>query len=53
MRELLATFDEQLTSITLARPTLEDVFVARTGHRLDAGAAEEPKPSSRRRRRSS
>jgi ABC-2 type transport system ATP-binding protein len=53
MRELLATFDEQLTSITLARPTLEDVFVARTGHRLDAGAAEEPSPSSRRRRRSS
>jgi ABC-2 type transport system ATP-binding protein len=51
--ELLATFDDQLTSVTLARPTLEDVFVARTGHRLDAGAAEEPSSASPRRRRSS
>src|SRR4029079_6604445 len=32
---LLATFPGEIDSVTIARPTLEDVFIAKTGHRLD------------------
>ena len=31
---LLASSSDRIRSITLARPTLEDVFIARTGHRF-------------------
>lgn len=31
---LLATFSAECDSITLGKPTLEDVFIARTGHRF-------------------
>lgn len=34
MLDLLRAFGERITSITLSRPTLEDVFIAKTGHRL-------------------
>ena len=32
---LLETFPGEIDSITLAKPTLEDVFIAKTGRRLD------------------
>jgi ABC-2 type transport system ATP-binding protein len=35
MADLLRAFGEQIASITLSRPTLEDVFIAKTGHRLE------------------
>ncbi|OGG49336.1 MAG: hypothetical protein A3F84_25020 [Candidatus Handelsmanbacteria bacterium RIFCSPLOWO2_12_FULL_64_10] len=34
MIDLLRAFGEQIASITLSRPTLEDVFIAKTGHRF-------------------
>jgi hypothetical protein len=34
MRDLLAAFHDRILSITLSRPTLEDAFILRTGHRL-------------------
>ncbi|MFO0868217.1 MAG: ABC transporter ATP-binding protein [Pirellulales bacterium] len=33
---IAATFPERITSLTLGKPTLEDVFVARTGRRLQS-----------------
>lgn len=33
--QLVAAFPGELTSVTLAKPTLEDVFIARTGRRLE------------------
>ncbi len=35
---LAAAFPGEIDSITLAKPTLEDVFIARTGRRLDEAA---------------
>lgn len=35
MRELLEGCDERIRSISIARPTLEDVFLRRTGRRFD------------------
>ncbi len=32
LRDLIAAFPNEITAISLAKPTLEDVFVARTGH---------------------
>ena len=37
---LFETFGEQISELTIGRPTLEDVFIARTGHRF-FGAADE------------
>jgi ABC-2 type transport system ATP-binding protein len=37
--ELFESFPGLIDSVTLARPTLEDVFIARTGHRLWEGEA--------------
>lgn len=38
---VMAAFGDQIDEITLGKPTLEDVFIARTGHRFwDAGAPE-------------
>lgn len=34
MLDLLRAFGEGIASITLSRPTLEDVFIQKTGHRL-------------------
>lgn len=34
VRDLMAAFPESIESISVARPTLEDVFMARTGHRF-------------------
>jgi ABC-2 type transport system ATP-binding protein len=36
---LVDAFGSEIESVTLARPTLEDVFIDRTGRRLDAEAA--------------
>lgn len=38
--ELLAAFPGRITSATVARPTLEDVFFHQTGHAFDADEAE-------------
>ena len=40
LRDLVEAFREAITSISLAKPTLEDVFVLRTGHRFWDAAAE-------------
>jgi ABC-2 type transport system ATP-binding protein len=32
--EVFGAFPGMIDSVTLARPTLEDVFIARTGHTL-------------------
>ncbi len=34
--KLCEAFPSEIASITLGKPTLEDVFIARTGHRLAA-----------------
>lgn len=34
LRELVAAFPDDIQSITLGKPTLEDVFIARTGHQF-------------------
>jgi len=36
LAELQASFPGLMTALTLRRPTLEDVFIQRTGHRFDA-----------------
>lgn len=38
LRELLVEFGAEIASVSLAKPTLEDVFVLRTGHRFWDGA---------------
>ncbi len=35
--KLVGAFPGEIDSVTLAKPTLEDVFIARTGRRLDEG----------------
>ena len=39
LRELMETFSEEITSISLGKPTLEDVFIDRTGHRFGEEAS--------------
>ena len=34
LRDIVAAFPGEITAISLARPTFEDVFIARTGHRF-------------------
>ena len=34
LREVVEAFPRQVASVTLGKPTLEDVFIARTGHRF-------------------
>ena len=34
LRDIVAAFPSEITAISLAKPTLEDVFIARTGHRF-------------------
>ena len=38
MGELYGSFRDKITAITLGRPTLEDVFVRETGHRMQASS---------------
>jgi ABC-2 type transport system ATP-binding protein len=45
VREVVEAFPGEIRSITCGQPTLEDVFVQRTGHRFDDGAdARGPQP---------
>src|SRR5262249_4104122 len=48
LRDVVAEFPTEVTSITLGKPTLEDVFIQRTGHRF--WEEDEPAPAPRRRR---
>lgn len=34
LRDIVAAFPDDITAISLAKPTLEDVFIVRTGHRF-------------------
>lgn len=34
LRELVEAFPEEITSVSLGKPSLEDVFIAKTGHRF-------------------
>lgn len=34
LRDLVAAFPNEITAVSLSKPTLEDVFIARTGHRF-------------------
>lgn len=34
LRDIVAAFPTEITAISFAKPTLEDVFIARTGHRF-------------------
>jgi len=34
LRDIVSAFPSEITAISLAKPTLEDVFIARTGHRF-------------------
>jgi len=40
LRDLVAAFPDDVTSVSMGKPTLEDVFIDRTGHRLWGGEAE-------------
>ena len=40
VRELVEAFPDDVTSISLGKPTLEDVFIDRTGHRFWDGESE-------------
>ena len=46
--KLVEAFPGQINAITLGKPTLEDVFIDRTGHRLEAVEADEPPKKKRR-----
>ena len=41
LRDLVDAFPAEITAVSLAKPTLEDVFIARTGHRFWDGASGE------------
>jgi len=49
---LVEAFGEQIEAITLGKPTLEDVFIARTGHQFFDAQADEDLPSSKSSRKS-
>ena len=34
LRDLVAAFPDEISAVSLSKPTLEDVFIARTGHRF-------------------
>jgi ABC-2 type transport system ATP-binding protein len=48
---LVEAFPDEIESITLGKPTLEDVFIHVTGHRFWSEAAEDPSDSKTRRGR--
>lgn len=41
LRDLVIAFPGEILAVSLAKPTLEDVFIARTGHRFWEGSVEE------------
>lgn len=41
LRDLVAAFPLEISAVSLSKPTLEDVFIARTGHRFWNDASEE------------
>jgi ABC-2 type transport system ATP-binding protein len=45
---LVEAFPGQINAITLGKPTLEDVFIDRTGRRLEVIEEEEPPKKKRR-----
>lgn len=47
MAELIDRYRERIDSITLGRPTLEDVFLQRAGRRFDSGPGEVKESGSR------
>ncbi len=47
--KLVAAFPSEIQSITLGKPTLEDVFIARTGHRFFGALPEDAAPARKRR----
>jgi len=42
VNELLQAFPDEIRSVTLAKPSLEDVFIAKTGHRMRAKSESRP-----------
>lgn len=40
LRDLVEAYPEEVTAVSLAKPTLEDVFIDRTGHQFWQGASE-------------
>ena len=42
LRDLVAEFRSDMTAVSLSQPSLEDVFLARTGHRFSDAAEEKP-----------
>lgn len=49
IRDLVAAFPDEVSTVTLGKPTLEDVFIRKTGHRF--WEEDEPEPPKRGRRR--
>lgn len=47
VRDIMQRFGDRVRSITLGRPTLEDVFIHKTGHRLTGDEAPPVKPGRR------
>jgi len=39
LRDLLTSFPDEISAVSVAKPTLEDVFIARTGHRFWTSSA--------------
>jgi ABC-2 type transport system ATP-binding protein len=48
---LVDAFPEAIQVITLGKPTLEDVFITRTGHRFFSVGSDEPTPTKKKRGR--
>lgn len=51
LRELVEVFPNEITSVSLGKPSLEDVFIAKTGHRFWDGT-EHQQPAQKQRGRS-
>jgi ABC-2 type transport system ATP-binding protein len=49
--KLVAAFPDAIQVITLGKPTLEDVFIARTGHRFIGVSSDDATPTKRKRGR--
>ena len=49
VRDLMTAFPNEVSTVTLGKPTLEDVFIQKTGHRF--WEEDEPEPPKRGRRR--
>ena len=48
--KLVEAFPGQIEAITLGKPTLEDVFIDRTGRRLEDGSSNDQMPKAERKR---